>query len=433
MEELFIKFFEKLSPTLEKISNHTWVQGLSSGMMATLPLTVLGSFSLLAYVIPFKPLTDFVSNSGMLPILSNTTTYTLGLLAVYMVIFITKNIVHLTLRDDDGVAAAVAALFGFLILTPGGILEKNGGGAVPVQWLGASGAFSALIVAMISSKIFIEFKQRGFTIKMPEGVPPMVANVFAGIIPTLTIGVLFMLVGYVFSLTSFGSLHQAVYSLLQAPMQQLGGSLGAVLIVSLLANILWFFGIHGQNVIMPFVQPLWMALDIQNLEALAAGHTPPNIAGFAFYSLVNFGGYQLALIFLLMRSRSKRFREVGKLTLGPSIFGIGEPMNFGLPLVLNFKFLFPFLTNSLLMLSLSYFVIKIGLVPHFNGSAHVFGLPIGFGAFLQGGVRILILQIVTQILPIFLWYPWFKIAEKEAIEEEKGLNTTEFESSAANM
>lgn len=410
-------FFDKINPTLEKFSSSSWIQGLSTGMMSTLPFTVLGSFALLLNVIPWEPLQNFVENANLAPILDNVVTYTLGFLAVYMVFFITKNMVQLKLEDEDGINAAAAALMAFFIVTPTGKLEA-GGGAVPTAWLGAQGAFVALFIAFLTSWIYIFFKERDLTIKMPDGVPPMVANVFIGIVPIIVVGIVSIIISYVFSLTSYESIHNAVYTILQAPMQQLGGSLWALLLVSFLANVLWFFGIHGQNVLMPFIQPLWMALDIQNLEAIAAGQQPQFIVGYAFYSLINFGGYQLALIFLLLRSKSKQFREIGKLTAIPAMFGVGEPLNFGLPLVLNFKFLIPFLTNSLLMLSLSYFLIYIGVVPHFNGSAHVFGLPLGVGAFLQGGWKILALQIVTQIIPVFLWYPWFKSAEKDALELE---------------
>lgn len=415
--EKFETMFDKLNPYLEKVSTNPWVQGLSAGMMATLPFTVLGSFALLVNVIPWAPLQIFVERVNLAPIMDSVVTYTLGFLAIYMVVFITKNLVSMNLVGDDGINAAAGALMGFLIITPTGVLE-SGSGALPTEWLGAQGAFAALIVSFISSWIYIFFKKNEYTIKMPEGVPPMVANVFAGFIPVTVIGLVFIIVSYIFSLTNFGSLHQAVYSLLQAPMQELGGSLWALLFVSLLANILWFFGIHGQNVLMPFVQPLWMALDILNLEAIASGQEPKYIVGYAFYSLINFGGYQLALIFLLIRSKSKQFNQIGKLTLGPALFGIGEPLNFGLPLVLNFKFLIPFLTNSLLMLSLSYFLISTGIVPHFNGSAHVFGLPVGVGVFLQGGWKTLALGLATQIIPVFLWYPWFKSAEKDALALE---------------
>lgn len=63
-------------------------------------------------------------------------------------------------------------------------------------------------------------------------VSSMVSNVFAGLIPFVLISVLFMAINYVFSLTSIGCLHQAVYSLLQVPLQSLGGSIWAVLFVA---------------------------------------------------------------------------------------------------------------------------------------------------------------------------------------------------------
>ena len=415
-----MKLFEKLSPIVDKLANNDWMRGLSAGMMSTLPISVLGSFSLLFVSIPSEGLKNFLESTNLAPVFDTTFRYTLGMLSVYMVIFITKSIVSMRLKGDDGISAAAAAFISFLILTPQGILESTGSRAIPFQWLGAEGAFCAIIVAIITSRIYIFFKENNIIIKMPNGVPPMVANVFAGIIPTIVIAVLFMGINYLVSLTSFGNLHQAIYSMLQAPMQQLGGSLGALLFVSLVINILWFFGLHGQNIITPFIMSVWLTLDMQNMQALAAGQVAPNIIGNAFYSLINFGGYQLALIFLLMRSRSKQLREIGKLTVGPALFGIGEPLNFGLPLSYNFKFIVPFLTNSLLMLTLSYFAIKSGLVPAFNGSAHIFGLPIGVGAFLQGGWRTFALQIVTQILPIILWYPWFKMVEKDALALENG-------------
>lgn len=293
--------------------------------------------------------------------------------------------------------------------------------AIPTTWLGAQGAFTAIIVASVSVAIYRYCKVHHLTIKMPEGVPPMVSNVFEGIIPFVIVAVLFMGVNYAFSLTSVECLHQAVYTLLQVPMQSLGGSIWAVLFIAFFAQVLWFFGIHGQNVLSPFYNPIWLALDAANLAAYSTGVAGPNIVGNAFYNIFCFGGYQIALCLLLLRARSKQFREFGKLGIGPAIFGIGEPLNFGMPLILNFKFIVPFLTNGVLMLAVAYLAIASGLVPHLNGTTFVFGLPFGIGAFLEGGWKVLALAIVVNIiLPYFLWMPWVKMADKEAYQQEQG-------------
>lgn len=416
MKDKAMAFFEKLTPLIDKISSNKILLGVSGGMMATLPITVIGSFSLLLVVVPLGFLTTWINASGLAVILNNAYTYTMGFLAVYVCFFVTKCLVQEYLKNDDGFAASAAALAAFLILTPLGMGEE--GAVLSTTWLGAQGTFTSLIVTIFSAKTYVFFKARGFTIKMPAGVPPMVANVFASITPFITIGVSAIIVSVLFSNSDFGSFHQAIYSILQMPMQSLGGNIVTVLFLSFLMQLLWFFGIHGQNVLAAFYNPIWLALDLQNMAAYAAGTTPPNIVGNAFYSVFCFGGYQLALIFLLVRSKSKRYREVGKLALGPSLFGIGEPLNFGFPLVLNFKFLFPFLTNGVFMLGLAYFVTSIGLVPRLNGAAVIFGLPIFSMAFLEGGWKVVLLMAVTQILPVFLWYPWFKLGEKEAMAQE---------------
>lgn len=167
--------------------------------------------------------------------------------------------------------------------------------------------------------------------------------------------------------------------------------------------------------------PILLALDTQNMQAAAAGNPLPNITGLAFFSIFYFGGYQIALCLHLLRSKSKQFREFGKLGIGPAIFGIGEPLNFGIPLMLNFNFIVPFLFSAPLMYIVAYLAISTGLVPKLNGFSVIFGLPFGFNDFLQGGWRVLLLSIVTNIvLPYFIWFPFVRRADLLALKQEKG-------------
>ena len=420
MKEKLELLFEKMTPIINKISTNKFLQGLSGGMMATLPITVVGSFALLLAVVPMGPITTFITDSGLKEVFLAVNTFTMGLLGVYMAILIAKNLTQQYLPNDDGITAAVISFLGFMIVTPLGT-TKDQVSAIPTTWLGSQGAFSAIVVATLTVVIYKYCKEHNLTIKMPDGVPPMTANVFAGIIPFVLVSVLFIAIRYIFSLTSVGCLHQAVYTLLQIPMQQLGGNIGTVLLVAFLAQVLWFFGIHGQNVLSPFYSPVWLAMDAANLAAFSAGKVGPNIVGNAFFSIFYFGGYQIALCILMFQSKSRQHKEFAKLGIGPSLFGIGEPLNFGMLLILNFKFIFPFLTNGVIGLAIAYIAIATGLVPHLNGTAYVFGLPFGVAAFLQGGWKVLALAVVTNIIvPYFLWMPWVKMADKEALKQEQG-------------
>ena len=111
---------------------------------------------------------------------------------------------------------------------------------------------------------------------------------------------------------------------------------------------------------------------------------------------------------------------MGKISIIPALFGITEPVIFGTPLVLNFKMAVPFIFNNSICLGIAYFLTNIGFIERTIGAQAIFGLPVGFHASIGGSVSIIILQLLLQlILSPILWYPWFKLIDKDAYLEEQ--------------
>lgn len=418
MKEKITAFFNKVSPWFDKLGTNPYLQTISGAMMSTLGPVFIGSISVLLIVllnfIPgMKELTAFTE------ILSKVNQMTIGSLAIYITILMGYHLVRKLDNKEDPVSAGVISLMSFLIITPSGqMIDKTAG--IPFTWLGSQGIFSAMIVGLVSASLYLRIKKKGWTIKMPAGVPPMVTRMFEALIPAILIGILFIFISFLFNMTSFGSMHQFVYSIIQQPLKGIGGSIGAMIFLSLLQQILWFFGIHGTNVIMPLVTPLWMAMDVENLNAVQAGQVPPNIVGLAFFSIMTFGGLALGLVVLMLRAKSKQFREVGKISILPALFGITEPVIFGMPLVLNFNLAIPFITNNTIALILAYFLTKMGLVARFIGVQSIFGLPVGLHAAVEGSLSVIILQLFIQfILSPLLWYPWFKHLDNKTYQLEQ--------------
>lgn len=417
MKNSIQKFFTKISPTLDKVGTNKYLQTITAAMMATLGPIILGSFATLLGVWAGNEKWTKVAT-----IAGNVGNVTINLLALYIVFLIAKNLVPHFLDGDDGTAAGVIAMMCFFIMTPLGQIKdgKNLINALPTTWLSAQGVFSAMIVGLLVARFYVYIKQHGWTIKMPAGVPPMVSSAFAALILALVMGVIAGLISFGFMFTSWGSFHQMIYSLIQVPLRGLGGSLGAMIVVSLVMQILWFFGIHGTNVVLPLVTPIWLAMDMQNLAALQAGKPLPNIIGLAFFNIITWSGTALGLVLLMLIAKSKRYRDLGRLAVVPALFGVTEPVIFGTPLVLNFDFAVPFITNNTIVLIISYIVTKIGLVARFTGVQAVFGLPLGFHAAVEGHVSIIILQLVIQlVISPLLWYPWLRHADNKALAAEK--------------
>ena len=56
-----------------------------------------------------------------------------------------------------------------------------------------------MITALVSVSIFAAIKNKGWTIKLPEGVPPAVSNSFAALIPSMFVMIFFFIIRLIFS------------------------------------------------------------------------------------------------------------------------------------------------------------------------------------------------------------------------------------------
>ena len=106
---------------------------------------------------------------------------------------------------------------------------------------------------------------------MPNGVPPMIANTFTALIPAILVGLFFIAVATIFSFTPYGSFTQLVYTVIVTPLNSLGGSVWSLVVLILVQMLLWFFGIHGSNVISGVITAVYLPMATANLEAYAAG------------------------------------------------------------------------------------------------------------------------------------------------------------------
>lgn len=419
MRDKLSDFFNRLDPYLNKLGQNRYLQTLSGAMMALMGPLFLGSMAILLNVFPIKQVQNFVKSVGLSPILNAASTLTIGFMAIYIVFLMAKKLVQEFLGSkDDGTMAGVIALMSFLFVTPLGTL-KDGSSYLPTTWLGASGVFSAMIIGLFVGRVYVMFKQKGWTIKMPKGVPPMVSQVFESLLPAIAIGIFFICVSWGFASTSVGSMHQFIYQVIQTPLKHIGGSLGAMILVSILQQLLWFFGLHGTNILMPIVTPIWLSMDMENLTAFQNGQPLPNIIGLAFFYTITFSASQIGLCILMNFSKSKRYRDLGRLTIVPALFGINEPTIFGLPMVLNFKLAIPNIFLNSIELAFAYALIKVGIVSRFMGTQTVFGLPLGFHAAIQGSISIILLQLfLCLIVQPIAWYPFFKSLEKEDLKHD---------------
>ena len=159
------------------------------------------------------------------------------------------------------------------------------------------------------------------------------------------------------------------------------------------------------------------------LEAMAAGEALPNMLTntwwFTFAQLGGSGGIIGLAICMFFFAKSERYKTLGKIAILPALCSISEPLVFGVPLVLNVMMLIPMILSPLLCFLSSYIVTIIGLVPYLNGIQLSTGTPVVLAGFLAGGWQAAVWQIVLVALQFAVYFPFFRIVDKQALEAEQ--------------
>ncbi len=419
-------------PVADKISNNNALQAISAGFLTILPITILGAIATLLGSLQIPVYQTFITTTGLKTIFGFIPAVTTNMLAIYTVFSIGKAMAERLGHKEQSLVAAIITLFVFLMMIPMGVsgiaAESKEvvviAGALNTQFLGAPGLFTAILLGLLVPVIYNWIVERGWVIKMPEGVPPMVSNSFSGLIPAFIIAFLFAGVRYGFSLTSFGNFNAFLYNTIQSPLRGLAASPITFMLTLVLVSLFWFFGIHGGLIVMPIITALYTPLNLENLAALEAGLAMPNIitqSDWFVFGMIGGGGATLGFaIFLAFFAKSKRYKALGRLALPSSLVGINEPITFGAPIVMNPILFIPFTLTPLVSFGISYFLRVVGILTPLNGANIPTGTPVIFSALVAGGPIHALVQVGLIVLGFFIYYPFALMLDKRALADEQG-------------
>ncbi len=416
-------FLEKyLLPISFKISNFTPMKSLSNGMMSVLPIMMVGAVFAILTNLPIDAYKEFIANVGISKFFILGTRMTTDIIAIYMTFAIGRSFAKGKGYGHDAGSIGIIALLAFFIMMPFGTSEA-GVNFFEFTYLGSMGIFVGIICGIVTPIIYDAVVKANITIKLPEGVPSNVATSFINIIPALAVAVFFLFLNFIFTLTPSGNIFAFIYAALQAPLQGLVGNMASMVIIIILCQILWFFGIHGSMTVLTVIFPLWISMYAENMTAFMANGTVPNPINVTFFDFTTIGGTGCTLglaIMMAFFSKSKQHKTFGKLFLPCGLFNINEPMVFSMPLMLNTMFVIPFILVPLLAVVMAYLAIVVfGLVPAPVGMMNLAYIPAIFRGIINCGVPGAILEVAIVAMSMVVYYPFFKIADNQALALEK--------------
>jgi len=422
MSNVFFDFIEnKIAPIAGAFASQRHVSAIRDGFIGAMPFMIVGSFLLVFAFPPFSPDTTFAFGQWWLSLskeyfdqIMTPFNMTMGIMSCYISVGIAYNLAqHYKL---DALPTGLLSLMTFLM-----IAAPIEDGKLSASFLGGTGIFTTIIVAIYVTELTRFLKVRNIGIKLPEQVPQKIRESFDLLIPALI--VIFTI--YPLNLFIQGQLDmilpQAIMELFK-PLISASDSLPAILLAVFVAHALWFAGIHGAAIVGGIMAPFWLVNLGLNQDALAAGVDLPAtfIEPFwSFFITLGGSGATFALVLLYLRSKSVHLKAIGKLCIVPSIFNINEPVIFGSPIVMNPILFIPFVGAPMINAIIAFIAVKtdmigqvISLVP-WTAPA-----PIGaaWGAGWQMSNGLLVIGLI--VLDLFIYYPFFKIYEKQLLKEE---------------
>ncbi len=435
--EKFIAFIEqKFAPIAGKIAGQRHLRALQSSFLTLVGYMTLGSFALLL-MSPIMDYTkmdpgfaqnfmhawaDFASVASW--VLTPIYNVTSGGLSLYVCIgiafFLSKR------YKFNSLLPIVVTVASFLIAC---CVGKDH--ALDVSYISTGGMFCAIVLSIATMEFyrFLVEKKVGYIDLAKTGCPDAIADSIGNLAPVLIILLTTSTLSAICQIYFNVTLPDLVGTIISPISNVIDTPFGFTLIGFLMCFGFWF-GIHDGYLTGPIDAFLYANLGA-NMTAYAAGtpadQLPYIVTESFFWNCMLVGGTcsVVAIAVLCLFSKSEQIKTIGRLGIVPSLFNIGEPIIYGLPLAYNVTMLIPMCIVTPLDGLIFYAATALGLVNR-TMAYPGWNMPTPFGQFLATmDWRALVLSVLLFGLNLLIWYPFIKSYEKQKLAEEAEDRATE--------
>ena len=408
----FISWLENsFAPKLNKINNLIWIVTIKDSIMQILPFIFLGSIFCCLTVIedyvklPFSFWTPFG--------------WTMGKLSLLVAFLIPFNYCEKKRYRKQRLIAGLSGLLLFLIVVTPVVQADKATFVFDSSALGAGGMFCAIATGVIAGLVMEVFAKFTF-FKEDSPIPDFVRQWFDALLP---VGIVICL-GWIIVLIMHVNFYQIILAIFM-PLQNFLQTWYGFTFFMFLTCFIYSMGISSW-VLTPVNEPVKLAAITANLGMVAAGTaTAANMfiftEGLVYCTYMWVGGIActLPLVFMLMKSKSKELKALGKACLVPSIFNINEPVVFGC-IAWNPYLMIPMWLQGIIIPLLTWFACKvIAFAPIPRIQFELWYCPYPISTWIStGSVKAIIFLLVSVAVSSLIWYPFYKAYEAQILTKE---------------
>jgi len=409
-----------ISKIILKVEESKKFLSIQHSFIAIIPIIMIGSFALVFRSLPLPLYQKFLlTNTGT--ILDTLLNYlyhsTLGMISIYVAAsigyFMERNSKH---SESIGLGAMLISVGSFLIAV--GFLTDS----FDTVSFGASGMLVAILCSTFISEIYIKllvkFHEFHEFQSFSDGSDPYFNKSIASIIPMVIVFLGFSILSYsICMLFGASNLWVLFAKAFTGFFSDIGENFWGGLLYVFLINGMWFFGIHGSNVLESVNMNIFVPAAKANAAAVSAGFPAMHIYTKTFFDVfVLMGGcgtLLCLLIAVLLFSKRRNNRSLAKTAIFPMLFNVNEIMVFGLPIIYNPYMLIPFIGTPIAGYLIASFALKVGLVPLTITSVE-WTTPIFIGGYQStGSISGVVLQLVILIVGVAIYHPFVKLYDNE--------------------
>lgn len=403
-----------LKRNFENVEDNKILYSIKQGMILAIPTIMTGSTALVILNLPIKAYQEYLSslfNGEIANLLNFINDSTLGIISLIILLTISYSYGKIY-GSKYTVLVPIVAMCSFLVFSSGNELNSY------IEIFKTKWLFTAIIVAMTSSVLFIKLTESFVTsVKFhTEGADADFNMVVSAIVPFIIVVFLFSIFRVIMiSLIGSSNFQDIFYNLFSNVFNRMGTNLMSALLFIFLMHFMWFFGIHGSNVLDTVAKNLFENSMAININLVNNNQLPTEIFTKTFFdTMVLLGGCGslLCLVIAIFLSEKRiNVRKLAKIASIPALFNINEMLVFGIPIVFNYIMFVPFVITPIILTITSYVAMSVGIVPC-TVSAVEWTSPIFLSGYMAtGSLRGSLLQLFNLCVGVMIYIPFIKMSQ----------------------
>lgn len=402
---------DKFDAFISQLADQQLIRSLRKGLLYLMPFILIGSIVLALLNLPIPAYQNFMLHvfgedwrdfglrihKGTLQIMALT-----SLITVSYAISQDKKIVKS--GEVNAIIIVITTFTSFIVFT------HDPNVIISFPEAGSAGMFNALVISGLACNLFCFFYKCCDRIWPSDLISyngsSIIRASFRAIIPSLLTISIFTVARMLFDFIGLINGQSLFLQSINNIFMTGKNSFSALLIV-LVTHILWFFGIHGGNVIMDALSGATPAASsIAEIHIFTKGF-------FDTYVYLGGAGATLGLLIaLLLVGKKSSENRLAKVSILPGLININEIMIFGLPIIFSPYFFIPFVFSPVVLCLTAWISIYLGWAPPVTQTVE-WTTPIFLSGYLgTGSIAGIVMQAVNLTLAVLIYIPFVRMQQR---------------------